>query len=41
MRVSGYVLDSRTLEPMQSVVVGLQSNLADSAFTRRNCNAWR
>ena len=30
MRVSGYVLDSRTLEPMQSV--GLQSNLADSAF---------
>lgn len=32
MRVSGYVLDSRTLEPMQSVVVGLQSNLANSAF---------
>lgn len=32
MRVSGYVLDSRTLEPMQSVVVGLQSDLADSAF---------
>lgn len=32
MRVSGHVLDSRTLEPMQSVVVGLQSNLADSAF---------
>lgn len=32
MRVSGYVLDSHTLEPMQSVVVGLQSNLADSAF---------
>lgn len=32
MRVSGYVLDSRTLEPMQSVVVGLQSNLTDSAF---------
>ena len=32
MRVSGYVLDSRTLEPMQSVVAGLQSNLADSAF---------
>lgn len=32
MRVSGYVLDSRTLEPMQSVVVGLQSNLADFAF---------
>ena len=32
MRVSGYVLDSRTLEPMQSVVVGLQSYLADSAF---------
>ena len=34
MRVSGYVLDSRTLEPMQSVVVGLQSDLADSAFHR-------
>ena len=32
MRVSGYVLDSRTLEPMQSVVVGLQSDFADSAF---------
>ena len=32
MRVSGYVIDSHTLEPMQSVVVGLQSNLADSAF---------
>ena len=32
MRVSGYVLDSRTLEPMQSVGAGLQSNLADSAF---------
>ncbi len=32
MRVSGYVLDSQTLEPMQSVIVGLQSNLADSAF---------
>lgn len=32
MRVSGYVLDSRTLEPMQSVVVGLQSNLVGSAF---------
>ena len=32
MRVSGYVLDSRTLEPMQSVVVGLQSKLPDSAF---------
>ena len=32
MRVSGYVLDSRTLEPMQSVVGGLQSILADSAF---------
>lgn len=35
MRVSGYVLDSRTLEPMQSVVVGLQSNLADSAFHKK------
>lgn len=32
LRVSGYVFDSRTLEPMQGVVVGLQSNLADSAF---------
>lgn len=32
MRVSGIVLDSHTLEPMQSVVVGLQDDLSDSAF---------
>lgn len=32
LRVSGYVLDSRTLEPMQAVVVGLHSDLSDSAF---------
>lgn len=34
LRVSGFVLDSRTLEPMQGVVVGLHSNLADSAFRK-------
>lgn len=34
LRVSGYVLDSHTLEPMQGVVVGLHSNLADSAFKK-------
>ena len=32
MRVSGFVLDAHSLEPMQGVVVGLHSNLADSAF---------
>lgn len=34
MRVSGFVLNSQTLEPMQSVVVGLHSNLSDSAFNK-------
>lgn len=34
LRVSGIVLDSYTLEPMQGVVVGLHSNLADSAFQK-------
>ena len=32
MRVSGIVLDSHTLEPMQGVVVGLHDDLSDSAF---------
>lgn len=32
LRVAGIVLDSHTLEPQQGVVVGLHSNLADSAF---------
>lgn len=35
LRVSGFVLDSRTLEPMQGVVVGLHSDLADSAFLKK------
>ena len=35
MRVSGYVLEAQTLEPMQSVIVGLQSDLADSAFHKK------
>ena len=34
MRVAGIVLDSHTLEPQQGVVVGLHSNLADSAFQK-------
>ncbi len=33
MGVSGIVLRARDLEPMQYVLVGLHSNLADSAFT--------
>ncbi len=32
LRVGGIVLDSHTLEPQQGVIVGLHSNLADSAF---------
>lgn len=32
LRVSGMVLDSHTLEPQQGVLVGMHSNLADSAF---------
>ncbi|MBR3100252.1 MAG: Ig-like domain-containing protein [Muribaculaceae bacterium] len=34
LAVSGIVLRARDLEPMQSVVVGLHSNLDDSALTR-------
>lgn len=33
LSVSGIVLDSHTLEPQQGVLVGVHSNLADSAFT--------
>ena len=35
MRVSGYVLDSRTLE------LGCKAILPTPPSTRRNCNAWR
>ena len=34
LAVSGIVLRANDLEPMQHVLVGLHSNLADSAFTR-------
>ncbi len=34
LRVSGIVLRASDLEPMQHVIVGLHSNLNDSAFTR-------
>ena len=33
LRISGMVLDSRTLEPQQEMIVGVTANLADSAFT--------
>lgn len=33
LRVSGIVLDARTLEPAQGMVVGAYSNLSDTAFT--------
>lgn len=33
LEVSGYVLDAETLEPVKGSLVGLYSNLADSAFT--------
>ena len=33
LRVSGMVLDARTLEPQQGILVGIHSNLADSALT--------
>ena len=33
LQVSGIMLRARDLEPMQSVIVGLQENLADSAFS--------
>ena len=35
MSVSGMVLRARDLEPMQHVMVGLHSNLDDSAFTKQ------
>lgn len=34
MRISGMVLGARDLEPQQGILVGIQSNLADSAFSR-------
>ena len=34
LQVSGMMLRARDLEPMQSVIVGLQENLADSAFSK-------
>ncbi len=34
LQVSGIVLRARDLEPMQKVVVGIHSNLNDSAFTK-------
>lgn len=33
MQISGIVLDARTLEPQQKVLVGVHSNLDDTAFT--------
>lgn len=33
LRVSGIVLDARTLEPAQGILVGAYSNLSDTAFT--------
>lgn len=33
MEVAGYVLDASNLEPIKGILVGLHSNLADSAFT--------
>lgn len=35
LRISGRVLGARDLEPQQSMIVGVQSDLADSAFTTR------
>ena len=32
LRVAGYVIDSRTLEPMKGIIVGMNSNHSDSAF---------
>lgn len=34
LRISGMVLDSRTLEPQQGVLVGVHTSEADTAFTR-------
>lgn len=33
LRISGIVLDARTLEPAQGILVGAYSNLSDTAFT--------
>lgn len=33
LRISGRVLDARNLEPRQNILVGVHSNLADTAFT--------
>ena len=49
LQVSGMVLRARDLEPMQQVLVGIHSNLEDSAFTklqfdrvaRTNDKTWR
>ena len=34
MQVAGYVVDARTLEPVQGILVGLYDNLSDTAFTK-------
>ena len=34
LRISGMVLDSRNLEPRQGILVGVHSNLNDSAFSK-------
>lgn len=33
LRIAGIVLDAHNLEPLKGMLVGIQSNLADSAFT--------
>lgn len=35
MEVSGYVVDAETLEPIKGILVGLYSNLSDTAFTTK------
>lgn len=35
MEVSGYVLEAENLEPIKGILVGLYSDLADSAFTKQ------
>lgn len=34
LRISGMVLDARTMEPQQEMIVGVTQNTADSAFTK-------
>lgn len=34
LRISGMVLDARTLEPQQGMLVGIHSNLSDTALTK-------